>query len=157
MGRGERYGLGSMGERYEIRSKIGQGGVGEVYVAHDTQLGREVALKRVRRIEGQEESTDDLFAEAKTLSALQHPNIVTLYDVGEDADGPFAVMELLKGETLDATVERGALTLEDFRNVVRQTLEGMMAAQIPLSHPALHYSGYPANQYTTCQITGPAI
>ncbi|MDG2124856.1 MAG: serine/threonine-protein kinase, partial [Verrucomicrobiales bacterium] len=131
-----------MGERYEIVKKIGQGGVGEVFVAQDTQLGREVALKRIMPGEVKSDGADDLFAEAKTLSALQHPNIVTIYDIGEDEEGPFAVMELLKGETLDRTVDRGALTLEDFRNVVRQTLEGLMAAQ---TVGVLHRDLKPAN------------
>ncbi|HUE95460.1 MAG TPA: protein kinase, partial [Longimicrobiaceae bacterium] len=128
-------------QRYQIREKIGRGGLGDVYVAYDTQLGREVALKRLRP-NGRDVGDSDLLKEAKVLSSLQHPNIVTLYDVGPDAEGPFAVMELLKGETLDRTVERGALTFEDFRNVVTQTLEGMIAAQ---SAGLLHRDVKPTN------------
>ncbi|CAN5318177.1 hypothetical protein BH23VER1_BH23VER1_20570 [soil metagenome] len=125
-----------MADRYEIREKIGQGGLGEVYVAYDTQLGREVALKRMRATEEEKAAKDDdLFKEAKVMSTLMHPNVVTIFDVGHDEHGPFAVMELLKGETFDRTVERGALTLEDFRRFVQQTLEGMIAAQaIGLMH-----------------------
>ena len=126
-----------MSDRYEIRDKIGQGGVGAVYKAFDTQLKREVALKRLltpdeseanASPEDAEKFTDDLLKEATTLSSLQHPNIVTIYDVGKDDKGPFVVMELLRGETFDETIGRGALPEEDFKKVVTQTLEALIAA-----------------------------
>jgi HEAT repeat protein/predicted Ser/Thr protein kinase len=121
-------------ERYQIKEKIGQGGLGAVYRAVDTQLKREVALKRLLPPEDSEASqfgsdtAEQLLKEATTLSALQHPNIVTVYDVGKDDQGAFVVMEFLKGETFDKTVERGALTEKDFRNVVLQTMEALTAA-----------------------------
>ena len=122
-----------MSSRYDVKGKIGQGGLGEVYLAHDSQLGRDVALKRVRPAEDNVQSHEsleaDLLREARTLSALQHPNIVTIYDVGSDEQGSFVVMELLKGETLDQVAERGKLSVGDFREVVVQVLEGMVAAQ----------------------------
>jgi serine/threonine protein kinase len=122
-----------MTQRYEVKGKIGHGGLGEVYLAYDTRLDREVALKRVKPQEEGEGGADslaaDLLREAKTLSALQHPNIVTIYDVGRDDKGPFVIMEFLKGETLDEVIERGKLSTEDFRQVVLQTMEGMVAAQ----------------------------
>lgn len=124
-----------MSDRYEIRDKIGQGGVGAVYKAFDTQLKREVALKRLLPpADGEanpanaDKVTDDMLKEATTLSSLQHPNIVTIYDVGKDAEGPFVVMELLRGETLDETISRGALPVDDFQKVVTQTLEALIAA-----------------------------
>ncbi len=129
-----------MGDRYEIHDKIGQGGVGEVYRARDTQLDREVAIKRLKAADDQDD--DELFREARALSALQHPNVVTVFDVGSDDQGPFAVMELLKGETLDETVERSPMTLDDFRGVVRQTLEGVIAAH---SVGLLHRDIKPSN------------
>ena len=120
-----------MSPRYQVKGKIGEGGLGEVYLATDAQLDRDVALKRVRvPEEGETASSDqDLLREARTLSALQHPNIVTIYDVGKDEKGLYVVMELLKGETLDEVAGRGALTEDDFREVVVQSLEGMIAAQ----------------------------
>ncbi|MGI8604620.1 MAG: serine/threonine-protein kinase [Verrucomicrobiales bacterium] len=116
-----------MSERYQIKERIGQGGLGEVFIATDTQLMREVALKRMKPVEGT--SADDLLKEAKVLSALQHPNILTVYDVGRDVNGAFVITELLRGETLEQVVARGALTYEDFRQVVTQSLEGLIAAQ----------------------------
>ncbi len=119
-------------ERYEIRGKIGQGGVGVVYKAYDTQLRREVAIKRVLADELEGDSataTKNLLKEATALSSVQHPHICTVYDAGMDDDGPFVVMELINGKTLDEMVERGSLTYEDFREVAIQTQEAMIAAQ----------------------------
>ena len=116
-----------MTDRYQIKEKIGQGGLGEVFVALDTQLQREVALKRVRAAEGQ--SPDDVLREAKVLSALQHPNILTVFDVGQDETGPFVITELLRGETLEQVVARGPLPYADFRLMAMQTLEALVAAQ----------------------------
>ncbi len=122
-----------MTQRYEVKGKLGHGGLGDVYLAYDTQLDRDVALKRVRPQEEGEANTKtlatDLDREAKTLSKLQHPNIVTIYDVGQDEKGPFVIMEYLKGETLDKAIERGRLNAADFQEVVLQVMEGMAAAQ----------------------------
>ncbi|MFC5049720.1 serine/threonine protein kinase [Rubritalea spongiae] len=119
-------------ERYEIRGKIGQGGVGAVYRAYDTQLRREVAIKRVLADEGYEDSdvaTRNLLKEATALSSVQHPHICTVYDAGMDKEGPYVVMELINGKTLDEMVERGTLTYDDFREVAIQSQEAMIAAQ----------------------------
>ena len=79
-----------MSPRYVVKGKIGAGGLGEVYLATDTQLDRDVALKRVKPPEsgGVDGLHADLIREARTLSSLQHPHIVTIYDVGQDAQGP---------------------------------------------------------------------
>lgn len=116
--------------RYEVLGQIAEGGLGTVYKAYDRNLRREVALKRVRA-DSPEEATaqaEQLFAEARTLSTLQHPHIVTIFDVGKDEQGAYIVMELLKGETLEDIIGRGALNPFDFRELVTQTLEGMVAA-----------------------------
>ena len=124
-----------MTERYQFHEKIGQGGLGEVHRATDLQLKREVAIKRLIPLDDDEIaksygglSPSNLLAEATTLSSLQHPNIVTVYDVGRDSEGCFVVMELLRGETFDKTVERGALNEMDFKRFVVQTMEGLVAA-----------------------------
>jgi len=119
-------------ERYEIRGKIGQGGVGAVYKAYDTQLRREVAIKRVLADELDKDidnATSNLLKEATALSSVQHPHICTVYDSGLDEEGPFVVMELINGKTLDEMVERGTLTYDDFREVAIQSQEAMIAAQ----------------------------
>ena len=122
-----------MEERYEIRGKIGQGGLGAVYRGYDTRMNREVAIKRISLSnddpELKEESTRQLIKEAGALASLQHPHIVTIYDVGSDEDGPYVVMELISGKTLDELIERAPLTWNDFRELALQTQEGLIAAQ----------------------------
>ena len=122
-----------MEERYEIRGKIGQGGLGAVYRGYDTRMNREVAIKRISLSnddpELKEESTRQLIKEAGALASLQHPHIVTIYDVGSDEDGPYVVMELISGKTLDELIERAPLTWNDFRELALQTLEALIAAQ----------------------------
>ncbi len=117
-------------ERYEVLGKLAEGGLGSVFKAYDRNLRREVAIKRVRADspEQAEEQAEKLFAEARTISTLQHPHIVTVFDVGKDEEGAYLVMELLKGETLEDIIERGALNQVDFRELVSQSLEGMIAA-----------------------------
>ncbi len=122
-----------MEDRYEIRAKIGQGGLGAVYRGYDTRMNREVAIKRISITTGdpglQEESTRQLIKEASALASLQHPNIVTVYDVGADEDGPYVVMELISGKTLEELIQRAPLTWLDFRELALQTLEALIAAQ----------------------------
>lgn len=121
-----------MEERYEIRGKIGQGGLGAVYRAHDNILNREVAIKRILPEDAgnpEGEAAQQLAKEAGALSALQHPHIVTIYDVGIDKDGPFVVMELLHGKTVDDVVENAVFTWNDFREFALQTQEALIAAQ----------------------------
>jgi serine/threonine protein kinase/HEAT repeat protein len=119
-----------MNERYELIAPIAEGGLGTVFRARDRQLGREVAVKRIRMDKADDLGTamDMLIREAQQQSVLQHPNIVTVHDAGVDEEGGFIVMELVKGETLEDIIMRGALTLEDFDSLVRQVLEGMSAA-----------------------------
>lgn len=120
-------------DRYEIRGKLGHGGLGTVYRAWDRSLRREVALKRIRNDpdDGGEadEAARQMTRETGALSALQHPNIVTIYDIGRDEDGPYVVMELIGGDTIDAVVERAPLTFADFREFAGQVQEGLIAGQ----------------------------
>ncbi|MFT6573395.1 MAG: serine/threonine protein kinase [Akkermansiaceae bacterium] len=117
-------------ERYEIRRKLGQGGVGAVYEGYDHQLRRRVAIKRL--LETDESRSDqavaELLKECHSLSALNSPNIVRLFDFGEDADGPFVVMELLDGETLEELITKAPFTEPDFMVLAEQSLEGLLAA-----------------------------
>ncbi len=145
-----------MSNRYEIREQIGKGGLGAVYKAFDTQLQREVAIKRVlapgkATDEEVQDAADNLIAEAQTLSCLNHPNIITVFDVGQDDQGGFVVMELLKGETLDETIERGVLTQADFVEVVLQAMEALIAAQ---AINVIHRDIKPTNIMVIWQASG---
>lgn len=121
-----------MEDRYEIRGKIGQGGLGSVYRAFDKKMSREVAIKRITTGSEQglaEESKRQLLKEAGALASLQHPHIVTVHDFGSDQDGPFVVMELIAGKTLDDVIAHAPLTWLDFRELALQTQEALIAAQ----------------------------
>ena len=119
-----------MSSRYEILEPLGEGGAGAVFKAWDHRLQRPVAIKRLlppEQREGEGVGTD-LLKEAGALSSLQHPNIVSVYDLDEMDGEPVVVMEFLNGETLEQTMRRGALTLGDFTSVARQSLQGLVAA-----------------------------
>lgn len=122
-----------MEERYEIKAKIGQGGLGAVYRAQDVRMNREVAIKRIIANTDDatipREATRQLIQEAGALASLQHPNIVTVYDVGSDDDGPFVVMELLTGDTIEDAIMKASFTWADFRQLAMQTMEALIAAQ----------------------------
>ena len=87
--------------RYEIRSQIGAGGMGEVYRARDTKLGRDAAIKVLPATYSQDAERLQRFEqEAQAAGSLNHPNILAVYDVGEHVGAPYVVSELLEGETL---------------------------------------------------------
>ena len=114
---------------YEIKSQIGAGGMGEVYRARDSRLNRDVALKilpesfaregdRLRRFE----------QESKAVAALNHPNIVAIYDVGEYNGSPYLVSELLEGENLRAVINRGPIPPRKLVDYAVQVANGLAAA-----------------------------
>src|SRR5712692_7687234 len=92
---------------YAIVAPLGAGGMGEVYRAHDTRLGRDVAIKVLPlHLSAKVEARARFEAEARTVSSLNHPHICTLYDVGREDATDYLVMELLDGETLAARLAR---------------------------------------------------
>src|SRR5215813_13497993 len=114
---------------YEIQSPLGAGGMGEVYRARDTRLGRDVALKILP--EGFATESDRLRRfeqEARAVAALNHPNILALFDIGQNNGSPFLVSELLEGESLRAKLERGALPQRRALDFAVQIAQGLAAA-----------------------------
>ncbi|MBT9283594.1 MAG: Stk1 family PASTA domain-containing Ser/Thr kinase [Hydrogenibacillus schlegelii] len=95
--------------RYRIEVPIGGGGMAVVYRGTDLLLGRPIAVKRMRpEFRGDTALVRRFYREAQAAACIVHPNIVTLYDVGEDEDGPYIIMEYVEGETLKALIEREA-------------------------------------------------
>src|SRR5204863_198895 len=94
-----------LSKRYALQSKLGEGGMGVVWLAHDRQLNREVAIKLLRtEIASQAEQRKRFEREARALASLTHENIVRVYDYGESGDDAFLVMEFINGESLGAAV-----------------------------------------------------
>ncbi len=104
---------------YEIVSAIGKGGMGEVYRAHDSRVGRDVAVKVSEQRFGER-----FEREARAIAALNHPNICTLFDVGPN----YLVMELVEGQTLAERIKEGAIPLEESLNIVKQVADALEAA-----------------------------
>src|SRR5262245_63515193 len=92
--------------RYEIQRRLGRGGMGTVYVAHDPVLGRMVAIKVFAGDLDVPDARERFSREARAAAALNHPNIVTVYDFGEFASQPYIVMEYVPGETLANVIRR---------------------------------------------------
>src|SRR2546428_3766554 len=98
---------------YQIDSQLGAGGMGEVYRASDTRLGRTVAIKVLpEELSKDTQRRQRLEREARTISSLSHPNICALYDVGHQDGTDFLVMEYIEGETLAERLTKGPLPLE---------------------------------------------
>ena len=115
---------------YEILSQIGQGGMGVVYKALDTRLGRHVALKCLsHHFSGDQSAKDGFLLEARAASLLNHPNICTVYDIGETEQGQlFIAMAYYEGETLAQHIGCGPLPLADALNIIIQLTNGIGAA-----------------------------
>src|SRR2546428_13710952 len=96
---------------YRIMSQLGAGGMGEVYRARYSRLDREVAIKALRFAED-DEALGRFEREVKALAALSHPNILAIYDFGNERGVSYAVMELLEGETLRNRIDRSTLELD---------------------------------------------
>ncbi len=115
--------------RYEIRSKIGEGGMGEVYLARDTQLGRDVAVKVLPSTYSQDTERLHRFEqEACAASALNHPNILSIYDVGTHDGSPYVVSELLEGQTLRQRTNGAQLSQRKVIDYALQISRGLAAA-----------------------------
>ena len=114
---------------YEILGPLGAGGMGEVYRARDTRLGREVAVKVLpQHVSTSPEDRARFQREAKTISSLNHPNICVLHDIGREGDTDYLIMELVEGETLAQRLTRGPLPLSEAMRFAIDIAEGLAAA-----------------------------
>ena len=111
---------------YEIVSPLGAGGMGEVYRAKDTRLGREVAVKVLPEHLLESDHAHQRFErEARSVSGLNHPNICAIYDIGTHEGTAYMVMELLSGETLAERLERGPMPMEELLEVAVPLAEAL--------------------------------
>jgi len=114
--------------RYEIRAKIGAGGMGEVYLARDLKLNRTVALKILpAEFAADEKRMQRFIQEAQTASALNHPNIVTVFEIDDDHEPPYIASEFIDGETLRARLRRG-VNLDETIEFAMQIASALVAA-----------------------------
>src|SRR5262245_9287430 len=114
---------------YEILGPLGAGGMGQVYRARDTRLQRLVAIKILHETAAIDPARQRRFAhEAAAASALNHPNILTVYDVGADGGVQYLVSELIEGESLRVEMNRGRMPLKRVVEIVHEIAEGLSAA-----------------------------
>lgn len=132
---------------YEILATIGAGGMGEVYRARDTRLGRTVALKVLHERADAPSSTLPLIErEARAAAALNHPHICTLYDIGHEGDLGYLVMEYLEGRTLEAVLRAGPLPAATVVLYARQLVGALASAHVKR---VIHRDLKPANLFLT--------
>jgi serine/threonine protein kinase len=117
-------------ERYRIVRKLGEGGMGVVYAAHDDRLDRPVAIKRILpgHTSGQEQQR--FWREARAAASVSHPNVCQLYEIEEDRDGLFLAMELLDGEPLSGRLARGPLPAGDAIPIALAVLSALAALHL---------------------------
>jgi serine/threonine-protein kinase len=129
--------------RYEIRAQLGAGGMGEVYLAEDTQLGRRVAIKLLpTETISNEHARKRLVREARAAAKLDHPTICSVYEVGEEGGHSFIVMQYLEGETLDTRMTRKPLEMKESLTIASQVADALSEAH---AHGIIHRDIKPSN------------
>jgi serine/threonine protein kinase/cephalosporin-C deacetylase-like acetyl esterase len=132
---------------YRLTERIGRGGMGEVWLAEDTRLGRKVAIKLLpEAFFGDPHAQERFQREARAASALNHPHICTIYDVGEQDGRPFLVMELLQGQTLRQRMEAGRMPPEEILTAAIQIADALASAH---DEGIVHRDIKPANLFVT--------
>jgi serine/threonine-protein kinase len=135
--------IGKSVSHYRIIEKLGEGGMGVVYRAEDVKLGREVALKFLPSgLTRDEKARARFLREARAAAALNHPNICTIHEIGEEEERTFIAMELLEGEDLKARIASGPLTVDEALMIGTQIAEGLAAAH---ERGVVHRDIKPAN------------
>ena len=121
--------IGQTLSHFKITAKLGEGGMGEVYRAEDTKLGREVAIKVLpEAFTADPERLARFEREAKLLASLNRPNIAAIYEVGDEDDIHFLAMELAEGEDLADRLERGAFAIDEALALALQVAQALEAA-----------------------------
>jgi serine/threonine protein kinase len=136
--------IGQTVGHYQIASKLGAGGMGEVFLAEDTRLGRKAAIKFLpSEMAKDPERRQRFLREARAASALNHPNVCIVYDVGESDDGvPFIAMEYITGGSLDAIIKKGQLEIPQIVELAMQVADALDAAH---TSKIVHRDIKPAN------------
>jgi serine/threonine-protein kinase len=120
-------GADSLAGRYQLKQKIGEGGMGTVFIAHDSELQREVAVKMLApNLINDAEVVERFEREARLTAGLDHPNIIPVYDVGRHEARPFIVMKLLQGDTLAGVLrQKGGFTSDETLRLMKQLAAGL--------------------------------
>lgn len=121
--------VGARFGRYEIQSLVGSGGMGDVYLSHDVMLNRRIALKFLpAQFTAQENQVQRFEREARAASALNHPNIITIHEIGLDNGHHFIATEFIDGQTLRSRLSLGSIDVAEALKIIRQIANGLAAA-----------------------------
>ncbi len=135
--------IGKTISHFKIQSDLGEGGMGKVYLALDTELEREVALKFLLPHLTENEKINSRFKqEARTLATLNHPNIITIYEVGEFEGHSFIATEYVKGQSLETILFNKTLSIKQILDIVMQLCDGLHEAH---AHGVIHRDIKPGN------------